>query len=358
MIITGKFLTQGDFYSCEPYGSGHIHSTYLLTTKSGEQFNKYILQKFNTTVFREPEKVLENISKITAHLNERSKGDEKISYLSMIPAGKGNYWYLDEQHHYWRCFKFIDNSMTLEKVDTPGQAKESAKAFGNFIVALSGFEPSELHITIPDFHNISKRLNDLQDTINSDGLSRRIDAVDEIRKVEEMRKIASDFLAVHTDLPIRVTHNDTKINNILFDAETGKGLCVIDLDTVMPGTILSDFGDMVRTFTSPSEEDEKDPGKVFFRPEIFFALAEGFIEETAPILSAVEKNNLFLGGKLMIYMQAIRFLTDFLAGDVYYKTDYPEHNLVRARNQLKLLDSFIEHEREAEELLKSLLSRF
>jgi hypothetical protein len=172
-----------------------------------------------------------------------------------------------------------------------------------------------------------------------------------------MRSLASEFLSVYPDLPVRVTHNDTKINNVLFDAITGKGLCVIDLDTVMPGTILSDFGDMVRTFTSPSEEDEKDLSKVYFRMEIFNALAEGFLEETADILSPAEKNNLLLGGKLMIYMQAIRFLTDFLEGDIYYHTDYPEHNLVRARNQLKLLESFMEHEREAKKKLMLIINR-
>lgn len=353
-IITGKFLVHGEFYSCKPYGSGHIHSTYLLKTKLAEQFNKYILQKFNTSVFREPEKVLENIQKITSYLNKQSNENEGISYLSMIPAGKGDYWYLDEKHNYWRCFQFIENTVTLDKVDNPGQAKEGAKAYGNFIVALSAFEPSEIHATIPDFHNICRRLNDLQNAVDTDKMSRKIQAVDEIIKVGAMNEIATEFLSVYDDLPIRVTHNDTKINNVLFDLETGKGLCVIDLDTVMPGTVLSDFGDMVRTFTSPSEEDERDLGKVMFRPEIFSALAEGFLEETAHILSPAEKNNLLLGGKLMIYMQAIRFLTDFLAGDIYYKTDYPEHNLVRTRNQLKLFDSLMEHEKEAEEFLKSL----
>jgi len=351
-IIAGKFLTHGDFYSCNPYGSGHIHATYLLVTKSGEYFNKYILQKFNVTVFREPEKVLENIRKITAYLDERKKTDKGISYLSMVSASHENYWYQDEQRNYWRCFHFIDNSVTLEKVDTPKQAEEGAKTFGNFLVALSGFKPSELYITIPDFHNISKRLNDLQMAVNSDRLSRGSHAGTEIKKVGEMRNLVSEFLAVHADLPVRVTHNDTKINNVLFNTETGKGMCVIDLDTVMPGTILSDFGDMVRTFTSPSVEDEKDLNRIFFRLEVFSALAEGFLEETAHILSAVEKNNLILGSKILIYMQAIRFLTDFLAGDIYYKTDYKEHNLVRARNQLKLLDSLLEHEREAEDFLK------
>ncbi|KPK84307.1 MAG: hypothetical protein AMS27_10325 [Bacteroides sp. SM23_62_1] len=354
-FIASNFRTDGDFYSFTPYGSGHIHTTFLLTTQSGRNFNKYILQRFNARVFREPEKVLANTKMITAYLGERTKtGKRGMSYLSMVPAFDNNYWYRDEHDQYYRCFQFIDNSITLDKVDTPQQAMEGAKAFGNFLVALSGFEPCDLHITIPDFHNIQKRLNDLQDAANSDDLSRRRHAGDEISKVGEMRGIASEYLAVHQILPVRVTHNDTKINNVLFDADTGKGLCVIDLDTVMPGTILSDFGDMVRTFTSLSAEDERDLSKVLFRPEIFNALAEGFLEETEGILSQAEKNNLILGGKLIIYMQAIRFLTDFLAGDVYYKTDYPDHNLVRARNQLKLLDSFLEHEKEATDILESL----
>ncbi len=354
--IAGKFLLKGELCSFEPYGSGHIHETYLLTILCGKNSSKYILQKFNTLVFREPEKVFENIRKITAHLKNRSENQKKINYLSMIPASDGNYWYQDEQNNYWRCFDFIENSKTLNRVQNEEQAYEGAKAFGSFSYALSDFKPSELNITIPHFHDIQFRLHNLDKAISSEKSGRKSLAEPEIRQISACRYLASEYLSVYPDLPVRATHNDTKINNVLFDCGTGKALCVIDLDTVMPGTLLSDFGDMVRTFTNSADEDEKDLDKVFFRFGIFKAMVKGFLEETAEMMNPAEKRNIFLGGKLMIYMQAIRFLTDFLDGDIYYKTDYKEHNLIRTRNQLKLLDSLLEHEKEAEEFLRSLLS--
>jgi hypothetical protein len=350
--IAGKFLLKGEFCSFEPYGSGHIHETYLLTTLSGKDFSKYILQKFNTVVFREPEKVLENIRRITAYLKNQSGNQKKINYLSMIPSCDGNYWYQDEQNNYWRCFHFIENSITLNRVQNEEQAYEGAKAFGSFSRALSDFEPSELNITIPHFHDIQFRLHNLDKAITSDRLNRKSTAETEIKQISSCRYLASEYLSVYPDLPVRATHNDTKINNVLFDCDTGKALCVIDLDTAMPGTLLSDFGDMVRTFTNSADEDEKDTDRVFFRLGIFKAMAKGFLEETVEMMHPAEKNNLILGSKILIYMQTIRFLTDFLEGDVYYKTDYKEHNMIRTRNQLKLLDSLLEHEKEAEEFIK------
>jgi hypothetical protein len=350
--ITGKFLIKGEFCSFEPYGSGHIHETYLLTILSGKDFSRYILQKFNNSVFREPEKVLENIKKITAHLKNRSSNQNEIISLSMIPACDGNYWYQDEQNNYWRCFDFIENSKTLNWVQNEEQAYEGAKAFGSFSRALSDFEPSELNITIPHFHDIQVRLHNLDKALSSDKLNRKSVAETEIRQISACKYLASEYLSVYPDLPVHATHNDTKINNVLFDYNTGKALCVIDLDTVMPGTLLSDFGDMVRTFTNSADEDEKDTDRVFFRLGIFKAMVKGFLEETAEMMHPAEKNNLILGAKILIYMQAIRFLTDFLEGDIYYKTDYKEHNLIRTRNQLKLLNSILEHEKEAQEFTK------
>jgi hypothetical protein len=349
--IAGKFYPEGKFFSCEPYGSGHIHETFLLIKSSNGHIKKYILQRFNNSVFREPEKVLNNIRKINNHLKNYSGRNSDTLYLSMVPTINNIYWYQDELQNYWRCFDFIEESYTIDRVEGNSQAYEAARMFGNFLLSLSDFNTGDLDITIPDFHNIAKRLEVLNNVINTGIEKRKSAAVQEIMQVNQYNDMVEEYLFVLPDIPVRVTHNDTKINNILFSSSTGKGLCVIDLDTVMPGTVLSDFGDMVRTFTNSADEDEMDLRKVFFRLEIFKEMAVGFMEGVSGILKPVEKNNLILGGKLIIFMQAVRFLTDYLSGDTYYKIKYPEHNLVRTRNQLKLLNSFIEYEKEAKHFL-------
>jgi len=349
--IAEKFYPEGKFHSCEPYGSGHIHETFLLIKSSGEHIQKFILQRFNSSVFREPEKVMNNIRKITTHLKHFSGRNSDTLYLSMVPAISNEYWYQDEQKNYWRCFDFIEGSYTINRIEKNSQAFEAAKIFGNFLMSLSDINSNDLDITIPDFHNIVKRLEVLNEAIQSGNEKRKSATVQEISQITQYNDLVEEYLFILPDIPVRVTHNDTKINNVLFSSSTGKGLCVIDLDTVMPGTVLSDFGDMVRTFTNSADEDEMDLRKVFFSPEIFKEMTVGFIEGVSGILKPIEKNNLILGGKLIIYMQAVRFLTDYLFGDTYYKIEYPEHNLVRTRNQLKLLESFVEHKKEAKHFL-------
>jgi thiamine kinase-like enzyme len=351
--IAGKFYPEGKFHSCEPYGSGHIHETFLLIKHSGKNIKKFILQRFNNSVFKEPEKVLNNIRKITAHLKKNSGSTGSI-YLSMVPTVDNLYWYKDELDKYWRCFDFIEGSYTVDRVNQNSQAYEAARFFGNFIFSLSDFKPENLEITIPDFHNIQKRLKAFDESVLSGNRKRNLTAIQEIKQINQYNDLVSEYLDILPDLPIRVTHNDTKINNVLFSTSTGKGICVIDLDTVMPGTVLSDFGDIVRSFTNSADEDEKDLRKVCFNPGVFKEMTVGFIEGTCSILKPVEKNNLILGGKIIIYMQALRFLTDYLLGDPYYKIDYPDHNLVRTKNQLKLLDSFLESENEARDFIRSL----
>jgi hypothetical protein len=350
-FIADKFYPEARFISCEPYGSGHIHETFLLIKSSDGHLQKFILQRFNNSVFREPEKVLNNIRKITSHLKNKGKKDSDTLYLSMVPAISKEYWYQDTTKNYWRCFNFIEGSYTINRIEKNNQAREAARMFGNFLLSLADINPGEIEITIPDFHNIVKRLEALNKAINTGKEDRISEASEEISQIRRYNDLVSEYLSVLPELPVRVTHNDTKINNVLFSSSSGKGICVIDLDTVMPGTVLSDFGDMVRTFTSTGDEDEKDLRKVFFSPEIFREMTTGFIDGVHGILKPVERNSLILGGKLIIFMQAVRFLTDYLFGDIYYKIEYPEHNIVRTRNQLKLLDSFIEHEKEAKHFL-------
>jgi thiamine kinase-like enzyme len=351
--IAAKFQPEGKFHSCEPYGSGHIHETFLLIKHAGKNITKFILQRFNNSVFKEPEKVLNNIRKLTDHLKKNS-GSPGALFLSMVPTMDNKYWYKDESDNYWRCFDFIEGSYTVDRVEKNSQANEAARFFANFITSLSDFKPEDLDITIPDFRDIQKRLKWLDEAILKGNRARGIAAAQEIKHVKLYSDMVGDYLNILHDLPVRVTHNDTKINNVLFSTSTGKGLCVIDLDTVMPGTVLSDFGDMVRSFTNSADEDEPDLRKVFFDLGIFKELTIGFLEGSGSILIPVEKNNLILGGKIIIYMQAIRFLTDYLSEDTYYKIDYPDHNLVRTRNQLKLLDSFIDHENAAGTFIRSL----
>lgn len=352
--IANKFYPEGKFHSCEPYGSGHIHETFLLIKSSGENIQKFILQRFNNSVFREPEKVMNNIRKITTHLKKFGKRQSDTLYLAMVPTITNEYWYQDELKNYWRCFDFIEGSFTIDRVEKNSQAYEAAKIFGNFLLSLSEINVNDLDITIPDFHNIVKRLELLDAVIKSANEIRKTTASREISQISQYDDLVKEYLFILPEIPVRVTHNDTKINNVLFSSSTGKGLCVIDLDTVMPGTVLSDFGDMVRTFTNTGEEDEMDLRKVYYSPEIFKEMAVGFIEGVSGILKPIEKNNLILGGKLIIFMQAVRFLTDYLAGDIYYKIEYPEHNLVRTRNQLKLLDSLLENEKESKHFLLNL----
>jgi Phosphotransferase enzyme family len=349
--IAEKFYPESSYHSCEPYGSGHIHETFLLIKSSGGHLYKFILQRFNNSVFREPEKVMNNIRKITSHLKDFGGKNSDTLYLSMVPSLNNEYWYQDEMKNYWRCFDFIEGSYTIDRVENGSQAFEGARMFGNFFLSLSDIDPKTLDITIPDFHNIVKRLEALEQAVGSGGEKRRLAASAEISQALGYNQLVKEFLFILPEIPVRATHNDTKINNVLFSSSSGKGICVIDLDTVMPGTVLSDFGDMVRTFTNSGDEDEKDLRKVFFRPEIFREMTRGFIEGVQGILRPVEKYSLVLGGQLIIYMQAIRFLTDYLNGDTYYKIEYPEHNLVRTRNQLKLLDSFLEYEEEAKHFL-------
>jgi hypothetical protein len=346
--IADKFLPAGRFVSCEPYGSGHIHETFLLIKSAGGRYHKFILQRFNNSVFREPEKVLNNIRKITSHLKDAGRTSPDVLYLSMVPAVNNEYWYQDESEKYWRCFDFIEGSYTINRIEKNSQAFEAARMFGNFLLSLSDINPDDLDITIPGFHNIEKRLEALDGAVKSGNKNRKSEASGEISQIARYDDFVKEYLSVLPELPVRATHNDTKINNILFSSESGKGICVIDLDTVMPGTVLSDFGDMVRTFTNTGDEDEKDLAKVIFSLDIFREMTAGFIEGVHGILKPVERNNLILGGKLIIFMQAVRFLTDYLSGDIYYKIEYPEHNLVRTRNQLKLLDSFMGHEKEAQ----------
>jgi hypothetical protein len=355
--IISNFEIRGDFVDSKSFGNGHINDTFLiLFNKDGAEV-KYILRKINKYVFKNPEIVVNNTVNIIKHISAKLKeeGIQKTSnkVMELIKNKDGTFHFVDVKNDYWCMVVFIDNSYTIEHVETVEQAYQAAKAFGRFQRYLIDADVNEYKDTIPNFHNLAGRLKDF-DLSLKENLSGRIKKVlEEIKVVDEYRYLSKKIAVMlkNNELPIRVTHNDTKINNVMINKHTNKGECVIDLDTVMPGTVLNDFGDMVRTSTSPVNEDEKDSSKVKMRLDIFEGLVHGYLEELACHLSKNEIENLVYGAMVITYEQLIRFLTDYLNGDIYYNTNYDEHNLVRARTQIALLKSIIKQKKQMEEII-------
>jgi hypothetical protein len=352
--ISAGFKLSGDYLSCTQYGSGHIHDTYLLVTSGDKESTRYILQRLNTFVFRKPEALQDNLFRILEFLHQdASNHPDDIIYPEIVESGDGNTYITDQWGNIWRCFKYIEETHALDLVENADQAYQGGRMFGLFCSHLKKYNARRLHITIPDFLNIEIRLQQLMIAQMADPSGRLKMASKEFENILDKQLISRDFIRLKQALPERVTHNDTKISNVLFSNKTGRGISVIDLDTVMTGTLLTDFGDMVRTFTSEGGEEETDMSKVNSDPRLFEGLVNGFMAGTGDFIADVEKANLLLGAKLMIYMQSVRFLTDFLNGDVYYKIAYPEQNLDRTKNQLKLLESILEQEEDFGRILKN-----
>jgi thiamine kinase-like enzyme len=292
------------------------------------------LQRLNHHVFTEPEQVMENIKFVAEHLEKKAFSDK---ILKPIPTKDGQLFFKEETGNYWRVFPFFAKTSTFETVKNAAQAYEAARAYGAFSKALADIDIEQLHLTIPHFHDGIRRMRLFETALKAASENKIGQAILEIQftitHCDIFQKIAD------LELPVRVTHNDTKISNILFDWKGENALAVIDWDTIMPGTVLSDFGDMVRTFANTGEEDATNLEEVKAQPEIVEALLKGYLEEMEAVLTPLEKDNLLLGAKWITLMQAMRFLTDFLENDVYYKTEYIGHNWVRARNQIALFKS-------------------
>ena len=356
--IIAHFRINGSILKAEPFGNGHINDTYLLVYNQSGTGKKYILRKINKYVFKRPETVIQNSLKITGHIKNHLKnsGIKDISRLvvQFVKTFDDKPFFTDENDDYWCVILFIENAYTVDYVRKPNQAYEAAKAFGLFQKLISDAPVNEYQYTIPDFHNLQRRLNLFDSVLADDMNSRKESAEPEIELALKYRLLETriESLLERDELPLRIVHNDTKINNVMLDNETDEGICVIDLDTIMPGYIISDFGDMVRTFTSPAAEDEKDTSKVTMRIDIFKALVHGYLSQLKEILTQAEIDNLVYGAQLITYEQSIRFLTDYLNGDVYYTTAYDNHNLVRARNQFALLKKIIEQSGEMEKIVK------
>jgi len=348
--ISQQFQIYGDILYAEPCKIGHINETYMATYNQGGMLVRYIHQKINQTVFRDPDAVMDNLLRVTTHLRNRllAEGARDVTRraLTVVPTRAGQPYFRNGDGECWRTFVFVDRAQTFEAVQSPRQAHEAGHAFGRFQHLLVDLPGGRLFETIPQFHHTRRRFNAFKEVVQSDQYNRAHIAAKEIAFAEAHENIVDVLLEAmqRGEVPERVTHNDTKFNNVMLDWESGEALCVLDLDTVMPGTVLYDFGDMVRTTTSPTLEDEKDLTKVCMQMPMFEALARGYIEAARPFLTPAERSYLVFSGKLMTFTIGLRFLTDFLSGDKYFRIHRPEHNLDRCRSQFKLIESIEEQE--------------
>ena len=340
----GHFKFEGTLTDCRPYGSGHINDTYLLSYRIGEMgMLKVILQRMNNEVFEKPVELMENIINVTSYLKERIEengGDPERETLNVIPAKDGKPYYRDEDGNYWRSYKFITGATSYDKVEKPADFYQSAVAFGNFQRLLADFPAETLHETIEGFHDTRARFAVFEQAVKEDVMGRAASVEKEIEFVRAREKSIANYFSEMQEkgeLPLRVTHNDTKLNNIMIDDKTGKGICVIDLDTVMPGLAMNDFGDSIRFGANHSAEDEQDLSKVNFDLGLFEAYTRGFLTGCAGSLTPAELEYLPWGAKLMTLECGIRFLTDYLEGDHYFATHREGQNLDRCRTQFKLV---------------------
>lgn len=342
-----------DTTHCEinPLGDGLINTTWIVKdTSTGKD---YVFQKINHNVFKQPEAITSNIRLINDYLTEKYPD---YLFTSPVKATDGSDMIKTEEGDYYRLFGYVHGSYTHNELHKPVQAYEAARQFGKFTSLLSGIEISQLKTTIPDFHNLTLRFSQFADSLKNAEPSRYEKAKEGIVYLVENRNIVDEYKEIiqSNDFKLRVTHHDTKISNVLFD-KYDKGLCVIDLDTVMPGYFISDMGDMMRTYLSPVSEEEKDFSKVQVRVEFFKAIVKGYLEEMNEVLSESEKKAIIYSGKFMIYMQALRFIADYLNNDIYYGSRYEGHNLVRGLNQIALLKSYMTLEPQLAEVVAEVI---
>ena len=339
--VCRKFQIAGEYIRCEMITYGHINTTYKVYFLRDGEIKDYILQKVNTYVFKNPIEIMRNIIQITEHIRtkvKQVKDTAKRDVLHYQQTEKGNYYFFTCKQEFWRCSRFIGNSKTYLKAENKNIMEEAGKAFGAFQKYLSDYPVQDLHISIPDFHNTVKRFDALKKSVAEDTCGRVSNVKDVIDGYLSLEEIATEVYKRSEKgiLPSRVTHNDTKCSNVLFDKNTDEHLAVIDLDTVMPGVVAFDFGDAIRAGASTAEEDEKDLSKVSLNIELYEAFAKGFLGELGEDITTEEVESLALGAIAMTLECGARFLTDYLNGDQYFRIDYPEHNLVRAKNQLAL----------------------
>lgn len=342
MEVIGKFDFPGDLKECIPFGSGHINDTYRLTFTEEGKTRRYILQRMNKSIFTKPVELMENVSNVTAWLKKKiveNGGDVERETLNLVNDKAGFPYYKDSKGEYWRVYLFIENATSYDQVETEEDFYQSAVAFGHFQRLLADYPAETLHETIKDFHNTVDRFAKFKKAVEEDSCKRADSVREEIRFVMEREELAHTLCDLQAEgkLPLRVTHNDTKLNNIMIDDETGKAICVIDLDTVMPGLSVNDFGDSIRFGASTGAEDEQDLTKISCDLHLYEVYVKGFVEGCGGALTDLELDMLPMGAILMTFECGVRFLTDYLEGDHYFKIHRAGHNLDRCRTQFKLV---------------------
>lgn len=341
--IVKNFNIDGEFVAYKPFGDGHINDTFALTFKTKSGLKRYILQKINDTVFKDIDLLMANITEVTNYLRNVIKqrgGDVERQCLNMIDTvGGQKYYTVPKENTKWRAMQLIENTEAYQIAVDPYVFEMTGKAFGEFIRNLDGFPVEKLGEVLPNFHNTKKRFENFLSILKDNPEKRRRYCRREVKFALRCQPYVSkivDMLA-SGEMPTRVTHNDTKINNLLIDSNTGDAVCVIDLDTIMPGSIVYDFGDAIRSGCNTAMEDEKNLELVTFNMEMFDYFSKGFIAGVGEVLTQVEKDNLAYGAILITFECGVRFLTDYLNGDKYFKTCYSNHNLIRCRTQFKLV---------------------
>ena len=355
-----NFKFDGEFISVKEFGSGHINKTYIAKYNKDGVEQKYVVQKVNNGVFKNVDELMDNVFAVTSYLRKKireSGGDENRETLHFISTVDGGKYYRCTDGSFYRAYVFVKDSRSFDFAETPDLFKSSGIAFGRFQKMLGDFDADSLYETIENFHDTGWRYeNEFIPSLEMDVENRAKncrDVIDFIQARKDKMNTLTDLIR-EGKIPLRVTHNDTKLNNVMFDEKTLECVCVIDLDTVMPGLALYDFGDAIRFGANTAADDEKDLSKVEINLEYFKAFAEGFLSECGDTLNQCEKDHLAFSAWLLTVELVMRFLTDYLAGDVYFKTNYSEHNLDRARNQMKLALSMEEHMGEMEEIIKAI----
>ena len=358
--IFSLFDAEGTFTEGYSFGSGHIHETYRINT-TGENKDNYILQKLNNNVFRDIPSMQENIGRVTSHIRKKlikeGNRDIKRECLTPVRTIKGETYIVDDSGFYWRMYLFIKDHRSYDIVDSPDKACQGGKAIGRFQALLSDLPPPPLHETIPFFHNVENRLTSFHELIKSDPAGRVKELADEIGFIEEREEKMKIILRLGEagKIPVRTTHNDTKFNNILFDSDD-RALCIIDLDTVMPGYVHYDFGDAIRTAANTASEDEKDLSLVGMDIALYGSFARGYLEETIKTLNQTEVKHLAFSPHLITYIMGLRFLTDYIDGDSYFRIHHKHHNLQRAKAQFKLVESMENQYPEMKRIIEDICS--
>ena len=353
--IASNFQLGGPFISAERFGSGHINDTFLISVESNPATSRFILQRVNKYVFDDPAALMGNISRVTDHLRKKN-----AKCLALVPTVDGQDFYNCSEDEFWRAYEFVQGGVTYDEALDTQLARDAAAKFGEFQGLLADLPAPRLHETIPDFHNTRARYARFHEVVKDDSYGRAKLCANEIDQALAWEEEAGTLVALHEagQIPERITHNDTKLNNLLFDEASGNPVCVIDLDTVMPGLALYDFGDMVRTTTSPTSEDTTDLASVGLRLPYFEALVEGYVEATRDFLSKPEIEHLSISGKIITIETGLRFLTDYLSGDQYFGSKRPAQNLDRARTQFALAKSIEEQFDEMQDIVRVSSSMF